>query len=295
MTMSASHQSRPDETGLSREDPGASSSLPLPHLRPYSAEWYAAVRAILGDGGCKQLGYYEIRADFLLSVVVPIYNEEANIRRVVDRVRAVPIRKEIVLVDDHSSDDSVAVITQLLADMKDDPQNQVRAIFHERNRGKGAALRTGFDDTSGDIIIVQDADLEYYPEEYFLMAEPILDGRADVVYGTRFLGTHRVFLYWHYVGNRFLTWVTNILYNTMLSDMETCFKMCRGEIFRSLRLEANRFGFEPEFTAKVFKKGYKVYEVPISYNGRGYEEGKKITWRDGVAALWFLLKFRFGD
>jgi hypothetical protein len=143
------------------------------------------------------------------------------------------------------------------------------------------------------LVIVQDADLEYYPEEYGILAQPILDGRADVAYGTRFLGTHRVFLFWHYMGNLFLTFVTNLLYNTMLSDMETCFKMCRREIFQSLVLETNRFGFEPEFTAKIFKRGYKVYEVPISYNGRGYEEGKKITWRDGVAALYFLIKYRF--
>ena len=226
-----------------------------------------------------------------LSVIIPVYNEEKTVEEIVRRVRSasIPLEKELLIVDDASTDGTGAILERL------SHAPDVKIFRHTVNLGKGAGIRTAQPHTTGDLVVIQDADLEYYPEEYELLAAPILDGRADVTYGTRFLGTHRVFLYWHYLGNRVLTGITNILYNTMLSDMETCFKMCRGDIFRSLRLTTNRFGFEPEFTAKVFRRGYKVYEVPISYNGRGYEEGKKITWRDGVAALWFLLKFRFGD
>jgi glycosyltransferase involved in cell wall biosynthesis len=225
-----------------------------------------------------------------LTVIIPVYNEERTLAEIVRRVQAAPfpLEKEILIVNDCSTDGTAAILDRLAG-------GEIRVFHHPMNCGKGAAIRTAQAHVTGDLVVVQDADLEYYPEEYAMLAAPILDGRADVTYGTRFLGAHRVFLYWHYVGNQFLTWVTNVLYNTMLSDMETCFKMCRAEIFTSLRLRANRFGFEPEFTAKIFKRGLKVYEVPISYNGRGYEEGKKITWRDGIAALWFLLKFRFTD
>jgi glycosyltransferase involved in cell wall biosynthesis len=225
-----------------------------------------------------------------LSVIIPVYNEERTVEEIVRRVQQAPfpLEKEILIVDDASTDGTGAILERLEG-------GNVRVFRHPANRGKGAAIRTAQPHCTGDLVVVQDADLEYYPEEYGLLAGPILDGRADVTYGTRFLGTHRVFLFWHYMGNLFLTFLTNLLYNTMLSDMETCFKMCRTEIFQSLRLTADRFGFEPEFTAKIFKRGYKVYEVPISYNGRGYEEGKKITWRDGVAALYFLVKFRFTD
>ena len=225
-----------------------------------------------------------------LTVIIPVYNEERTLEEIVRRVQEAPfpLEKELLVVDDCSRDGTPEILKRIAG-------GNVRVFRHEVNRGKGAAIRTAQAHVTGDLVIIQDADLEYYPEEYEVLAAPILDGRADVTYGTRFIGTHRVFLYWHYLGNQFLTWVTNVLYNTMLTDMETCFKMCRAEIFTSIRLEANRFGFEPEFTAKIFKRGCKVYEVPISYNGRGYEEGKKITWRDGIAALWFLLKFRFKD
>lgn len=225
-----------------------------------------------------------------LSVIIPVFNEERTLEEIVRRVQeaAFPLEKEILIVNDASVDGTRAILERLEG-------GNVRVFHHAVNRGKGAAIRTAQPHCTGDLVVVQDADLEYYPEEYELLAGPILDGRADVTYGTRFLGTHRVFLFWHYMGNLFLNFLTNLLYNTMLSDMETCFKMCRTEIFQSLNLTANRFGFEPEFTAKIFKRGYKVYEVPISYNGRGYEEGKKITWRDGVAALYFLVKFRFTD
>ena len=202
-----------------------------------------------------------------LTVIIPVYNEERTLEEIVRRVQAAPfpLEKELLIVDDCSTDGTPAILARLEG-------GNVRVFRHEVNRGKGAAIRTAQSHVTGDLVVVQDADLEYYPEEYGVLAAPILDGRADVTYGTRFLGPHRVFLYWHYLGNQFLTWVTNVLYNTMLSDMETCFKMSRAEIF---------------------KRGCKVYEVPISYNGRGYEEGKKITWRDGFAALWYLLKFRF--
>lgn len=225
-----------------------------------------------------------------LTVIIPVFNEERTLEEIVRRVQEAPfpLEKEILIVDDASVDGTGAILDRLEG-------GNVRVFRHAVNRGKGAAIRTAQPHCSGELVIVQDADLEYYPEEYGILAEPILDGRADVTYGTRFLGTHRVFLFWHYMGNLFLTFVTNLLYNTMLSDMETCFKMCRTDVFQSLDLTANRFGFEPEFTAKIFKRGCKVYEVPISYNGRGYEEGKKITWKDGVAALWFLLKFRLTD
>jgi glycosyltransferase involved in cell wall biosynthesis len=225
-----------------------------------------------------------------LTVIIPVYNEERTLEEIVRRVQEAPfpLEKEILVVDDCSRDGTARILERIAG-------GNVRVFRHEVNRGKGAAIRTAQAHVTGDLVIIQDADLEYYPEEYGVLAAPILDGRADVTYGTRFIGTHRVFLYWHYLGNQFLTWVTNVLYNTMLTDMETCFKMCRAEIFTSLKLEADRFGFEPEFTAKIFKRGCKVYEVPISYNGRGYEEGKKITWRDGIAALWFLLKYRFRD
>lgn len=225
-----------------------------------------------------------------LTVIIPVYNEEKTLEEIVQRVQNAPfpLEKELLIVNDASVDRTREIMDRLEG-------GNVRTFHHTVNQGKGAAIRTAQPHVTGDLVIIQDADLEYYPEEYRLLAEPILDGRADVSYGTRFLGTHRVFLYWHYLGNRLLTWITNVLFNTMLSDMETCFKMCRAEIFTGMRLETNRFGFEPEFTAKVFKAGYKVYEVPISYNGRGYEEGKKITWRDGVSALYFLLKYRFRD
>jgi glycosyltransferase involved in cell wall biosynthesis len=225
-----------------------------------------------------------------LTIIIPVFNEEKTVEEIVRRVQSAPfpLAKEILVVDDASTDGTAAVLKRL-----EGPG--VRVFRHEFNQGKGAAIRTAQRHVTGDLVIIQDADLEYYPEEYDVLAAPILDGRADVTYGSRFLGTHRVFLFWHYAGNRFLTFVTNLLYNTMLTDMETCFKMCRAQVFTSMSLKSNRFGFEPEFTAKVFKRGYKVYEVPISYNGRGYEDGKKITWKDGIAALWFLLKFRFTD
>jgi glycosyltransferase involved in cell wall biosynthesis len=224
--------------------------------------------------------------DPLLSVVMPVYNERATIDEIVARVRAVPLRIELIVVDDASVDGTRERLQELQA------QHGFTLLLQPANRGKGAALRRGFEAVTGDIIVIQDADLEYSPEEYPELIELICDGRADVVYGSRFLGRHRVFLFTHYLGNRLLTLITNVLYNTMLTDMETCYKVMRADVLRTMQLRSNSFGIEPELTAKIFKRGYRVYEVPITYDGRGYDEGKKITWRDGIVALWTLLKYR---
>jgi len=222
----------------------------------------------------------------LLSVVMPVYNELETIDEIVTRVLAIPMRVELVVVDDCSTDGTRARLGEL------QKQHGFTLLFQTHNQGKGAALRRGFAAVTGDIVAIQDADLEYSPEEFPTLAELIIEGRADVVYGSRFLGRHRVFLFTHYLGNRVLTLVTNVLYNTMLSDMETCYKVMRRDVLDGLALQSNGFGIEPEMTAKIFKRGYRVYEVPITYDGRGYDEGKKITWQDGVVALWVLLKNR---
>ena len=227
--------------------------------------------------------------DPLLSVVMPVYNEKRTVEEIIRRVIAVPVRTELIVVDDGSNDGTREILTELERELK------FKLIFQPNNAGKGAALRRGFQEVSGDLVVIQDADLEYSPEEFPELIELICQGRADVVYGSRFLGRHRVFLFTHYAGNRLLTLMTNVLYNTMLSDMETCYKVMRTDVLRSMTLESDGFGIEPEMTAKIFKRHYRVYEVPITYDGRGYEEGKKITWRDGIVALWVLLKFRFTE
>ena len=230
-----------------------------------------------------------ILTDPLLSVVMPVYNERDTIAEIIPRVLAVPLRTELIVVDDGSTDGT----RDLLADLH--RQHGFKLILQPANAGKGAALRRGFQEVTGDLVVIQDADLEYSPEEFPELIALICQGRADVVYGSRFLGRHRVFLFTHYAGNWLLTLITNVLYNTMLTDMETCYKAMRTDVLRSFTLNSNGFGIEPEITAKVFKRHYRVYEVPITYDGRGYEEGKKITWRDGVVALWVLLKYRFTE
>jgi glycosyltransferase involved in cell wall biosynthesis len=227
--------------------------------------------------------------DPLVSVVMPAYNERDTIDEIIRRVLAVPLRMELIVVDDCSTDGTRDLLQALQRELG------FTLVLQPQNGGKGSALRAGFAKVGGQIVIIQDADLEYSPEEYPALLELICSGRADVVYGSRFLGRHRVFLFTHYAGNRALTLLTNVLYNTMLSDMETCFKVMRVEVLRSMTLRSNRFGIEPELTAKIFKRGYRVYEIPITYDGRGYSEGKKITWRDGIVAIWTLLKYRFTE
>jgi glycosyltransferase involved in cell wall biosynthesis len=226
-----------------------------------------------------------------LSVVIPVYNEVATIAELTRTVDSVDVgmEKELILVDDASSDGTRAVLEKIQAEH---PGWKVR--FHEKNQGKGAALRTGFQQATGDFVIIQDADLEYDPKEYPHLLKPLVDGHADVVFGSRFLGggAHRVLFYWHSVGNKFLTMMSNMATNLNLSDMETCYKVFKREVIQSIDLKENRCGFEVEVTAKVARGRWRIYEVPISYYGRSYEEGKKITWRDGFRALWCILKYR---
>ena len=226
-----------------------------------------------------------------ISVVMPVYNEVITIREIVARVQAVDLEKEIIIVDDGSTDGTHELLQEITLS-----HENVRVLYHDRNQGKGAALRTGFEGATGDIVIIQDADLEYDPREYPVLLEPILDGRADIVYGSRFLGgPHRVLFFWHYLGNKFLTLLSNALTNLNLTDMETCYKVFRREVLNDIQLKSNRFGFEPEFTAKIAKKGFRIYETSISYSGRTYAEGKKIGWKDGVKAIFAIIWFRFFD
>ena len=222
-----------------------------------------------------------------ISVIIPVYNERGTIAEVIRRVQEQPFEKEIVVVDDCSTDG-----TRDLLQGTQWPEN-VHVLYHRKNRGKGAAIRTALDTVSKEIIIIQDADLEYNPNDFAIVLKPILDGVADVVYGSRFLGTHRAFMLHHYIGNKLLTLTTNVLYNNILTDMETGYKAFRAPVLKGVRIRSNRFDFEPEITAKVLKQGFRIYEVPIYYAGRDYAEGKKITWRDGFAAMWALIRFRF--
>ena len=243
-----------------------------------------------------------------LSILMPVYNERSTIREILARVRAVPLEingdiaivlhrpgpivleKEIIVVDDGSTDGTREILEE------EEKVGDLRVFYHERNQGKGAAVRTAIQHATGDILLIQDADLEYDPRDYPTLLKPIIEGRAAVVYGSRFLGGPRTtMLFWHMVANRALTLLTNLLYDSILSDMETCYKVFRADVIRNIPLRSRRFEFEPEVTAKILKRGYRIYEVPISYTGREYAEGKKIGFKDGIIALWTLLKYRFVD
>ncbi|RIK07960.1 MAG: glycosyl transferase [Acidobacteria bacterium] len=225
-----------------------------------------------------------------ISIIIPVFNERNTLQEVVRRCRAadLPCPREILIVDDGSTDGS----DQIARGLED---STVRAVIQGRNQGKGAAVRKGIEVASGDYILIQDADLEYDPDDWQKLVAPVLAGKATVVYGSRFTGERRNMMFWHWVGNRMLSFVTNVLYNTTLSDMETCYKLAPTEVLQSLGLKANKFDIEPEMTAKLLRKRVRIYEVPISYAGREFEEGKKITWRDGFSALWTLIKYRFGS
>ena len=225
----------------------------------------------------------------LLSVIMPVYNERQTLPEILTRVRAVDLRKEIVVVDDGSTDGTRDLL------MEEGKKGDLKIVYHQANQGKGAAVRTGLEHASGDFIIIQDADLEYDPCDYPKLLQPLLEGQAQVVYGSRFLGSGETMFFLQALGNRLLTLLTNVLYGTALSDMETCYKAFRAEVIQSIPLRSWRFELEPEITAKLLKRGYHIHEVPISYQGREYHEGKKLTWRDGITALWTLIKYRFVD
>lgn len=226
-----------------------------------------------------------------VSVVIPIYNEKVFITQTVKRVIDTGVVSEIIMVDDYSTDGTREVLKDIINELSTS-KVKITLILQERNRGKGAALRRGFRIVTGDVIIIQDADLEYNPNDYPKLLEPIIDGRADVVYGSRFMGgTHRVLFFWHMLGNKSLTLFSNMLTNLNLTDMETCYKVFRTDVLKDITLTSDRFGFEPEITAKLSKKGFRIYETSVSYAGRTYAEGKKINWKDGVAAFWHIIKF----
>jgi glycosyltransferase involved in cell wall biosynthesis len=252
------------------------------------------LQTLLGEPACRHMGIYPIPDGFKLSVVIPVYNEERWIREIVRRVREVPIAKEVILVDDCSKDGTRKILEEEISKLPD-----CRVIYHEMNQGKGAGLRTGFKHATGDVVVVQDADLEYDPAEYPRLLQPIVEGKADVVFGSRFIGeNHRVLYYWHYVANKVLTTLSNFFTNLNLTDMETCYKVFRREVIQGINLKSNRFGFEPEVTAKVAKKrnpSWRIYEIPISYSGRTYEEGKKIRMKDAFNALYCIVRYWLKD
>ena len=256
----------------------------------------------LGEPVCRKLGIYQLPEGLRLSVVIPVYNERETIHAIIRQVRAVAVPKQIILVDDCSKDGTSDVLRQLQTDEPD-----LTVVFHDKNQGKGAALRTGFAHANGQIVIVQDADLEYDPSEYLRLIQPIIEGKADVVYGSRFIGeSHRVLHYWHLMANKLLTLLSNWFTDLNLTDMEVCYKVFRREVIQGITLKSNRFGFEPEVTAKVARfhvpatdgrpaRRCRVYEMPVSYNGRDYSEGKKIGWKDGVQALYCIIRYAFVD
>lgn len=266
---------------------------------PYSEGWYSVLRQRLGEGICRRLGIYAIPSNALLTVVIPVYNERNTLMDLVNRVRAVPVRKEIILVDDGSKDGTRDLLKEVEQSPPNDDYNTIRVFFHEVNQGKGRALRTGFAQATGDWAVVQDADLEYDPAEIPRLLQPIIEGKADVVYGSRFLGdySHRVLYYWHYLGNKGLTTLSNCFTNLNLTDMETCYKVFKRDVIQEIvpTLKQNRFGFEPEVTAKIARRRCRVYEMSISYSGRTYEQGKKIGLKDAFQALWCIVRFWWAD
>jgi glycosyltransferase involved in cell wall biosynthesis len=266
---------------------------------PYSTEWYQTLKSLLGEGACRQLGFYAVPDEFRLSVVVPVFNERQTLPEILDRIRAVPLRKEIVLVDDFSTDGTRELLREYEGRDWDDEFNELSIHYHDVNRGKGAAVRTGFERARGDAIIIQDADLEYNPAEIPRLLQPIAEGRADVVFGSRFLGDqpHRVLYFWHYLGNKFLTLLSNCFTNLNLTDMETCYKLFTRDVLRTIgpKLKQDRFGIEPELTARIARAKFRVFEMSISYHGRTYEQGKKIGWKDGVKALWCIVRYGLAD
>jgi glycosyltransferase involved in cell wall biosynthesis len=256
----------------------------------------------LGEATCRHLGIYRVPENLVLSVVIPVYNEKNTIHEILRQVRAVPIHKQIILVDDCSKDGTRAILQGMM-----ETENDLTIVFHEKNQGKGAALRTGFQHARGDVVIVQDADLEYDPSQYPQLLQPIIEGKADVVFGSRFIGeSHRVLHFWHSMGNRALTLLSNFFTDLNLTDMEVCYKVFRREVIQGITLKSDRFGFEPEVTAKVARfqvpslggrpaRRCRIYEIPVSYNGRDYSEGKKIGIKDGFQALYCIVRYAFAD
>jgi glycosyltransferase involved in cell wall biosynthesis len=280
--------------GLTYQSNGNDTDLDqlVARLAEAPADRVEALRRLLGEAACRKLGIYPIPDGFKLSVVIPVYNERPWIAELVRRVRAVPVPKEIILVDDCSTDGTREFLPELEGE-------DLRVFYQPVNQGKGAALREGFRHVTGDVVVVQDADLEYDPAEYAHLIQPILDQRADVVYGSRFIGdSHRVLYFWHYVANKVLTTLSNMFTNLNLTDMETCYKVFRREVLEGIRLKSNRFGFEPEITAKIARRrdpAWRVYEIPISYSGRTYEEGKKIGFKDALTALYCIVRYWLFD
>lgn len=228
------------------------------------------------------------RSSFILSIIIPVLNERQTLPQILERIRKLPYQTEIVIVDDGSTDGT----QEFLTDIK---EPHIKIVLHEKNLGKGAAVRTAQPHVTGDLVLIQDADLEYQPEDYPALLAPLLSGHADVVYGSRFIGPHRAYYFWNFLANKFLNLLTNLLYNTILTDMECGYKVFRADVFKNITIKSNRFDLEPELTAKIFKRNLKVVEVPITYFGRSYDEGKKITWKDFFPAVWALIKYRFVD
>jgi glycosyltransferase involved in cell wall biosynthesis len=292
-------ESRPHTYSSTSQEEGLVESMPSPDDE---RERFEQLRRLLGEPLCRQLGIFPMPDGLVVSVVIPVYNERNTIREILRQVRAVPIKKQIILVDDCSRDGTREILRELAAE---DPE--LRVVFHEVNCGKGAALRTGFQHATGDIVLVQDADLEYDPAQYPQLIHPIVEGKADVVYGSRFIGErHRVLFFWHSLANKFLTTLSNVFTNLNLTDMEVCYKVFRREVIQGITLKSDRFGFEPEVTAKVARfmmpstdgqppRRCRVYEIPVSYNGRDYREGKKIGWKDGVQALYCIIRYAWTD